>query len=241
MADQYPIFHLDKGPHPRSRIGFGWLRLGKPSAPPAPPSLIIWHSDLNADKIYKLNTSGSILDSFASPSSTPVGVGVDSDGCIWNMDRSSKIYKMNQSGSIISSFTGSAANPTGLDIDANDYIWYADRDGTGTIYKSTREGTVLDSWGSPSSVPQGVDMDSNGCIWVADQGNIIHKCKQDGSIISSFTTPDYNYGLSIDNNDCLWHIRYFSAVIVQINQSGSLVSSFACPSSGYRGVGVEVV
>ena len=70
---------------------------------------------------------GAILSQFASPSSNPRGIGLDSADSIWHADRAAEyIYQLDQSGATLSQFASPSSFPTGIGLDSSDSIWHAD-------------------------------------------------------------------------------------------------------------------
>lgn len=81
--------------------------------------------------------------SFASPSTSPRGVGLDSDNCIWNVDGGTdKIYKLDQTGSVVTSFASPGGGPYGVGVDSGDCIWNADL-AANRIYRLDQTGSIV--------------------------------------------------------------------------------------------------
>ena len=133
----------------------------------------LWNADYTDDKIYKLDTSGYIIDSFDSPGPYPSGLAFDGT-YLWNADYlDDKIYKLDTSGNIIDSFDSPGIAPMGLTFDGI-YLWNADL-GDDKIYKLDTSGNIIDSFDSPLSDPRGLAFDGT-YLWHADNGvDIISK------------------------------------------------------------------
>jgi hypothetical protein len=84
----------------------------------------LWNADNDTDKIYKLDTSGNIVDSFDSPARYSGDLAFDGTYLfvVGNWDH--KIHKLDTSGNIITSFDTPSAI-YGLTFDGT-YFWYSD-------------------------------------------------------------------------------------------------------------------
>ena len=88
----------------------------------------VWCVDDNADEIYKLNQSGSVIKSFSSPTAAPYGLDINEDtGCLWTCDVMAapcKVIKLNQSGGVVNSFRHPSEEATGVDInESTGCVW----------------------------------------------------------------------------------------------------------------------
>lgn len=146
-------------------------------------------------------------DGFATPATSPQGIGFDSADCIWHADRKpAEIYELDQGGSVISSFAAPSDNPIGLGVDSADCIWNVDTS-PDKFFQLDRTGSIVSSFASPSTAPRGVGLDSADCIWHADSDLVeILELDQTGTIISSFASPSSGpNGVGLDSGDCIWH------------------------------------
>jgi len=163
----------------------------------------LWHADDSTDKIYKLNTSGTVISSFSSPGDNPQGLTWDGE-YLWHAVLSTdKIYKLNTSGTVISSFSSPGTSPRGLTWDG-EYLWHAD-DSTDKIYKLNTSGTVISSFSSPNTYPIGLTWDGE-YLWNVDgDTDKIYKLNTSGTVILSFSSPGtYPVGLTWDG-EYLWN------------------------------------
>jgi len=190
----------------------------------------VWYrSDLDRLK-------GAIWLKFAAPSSGSWGVGLDSNGCVWNSANPNKMYKLDQMGSVIDSFAAPSDTQRGLDLDSNDCIWYAER-AQWKIYQLDQAGSIVTSFASPSTSPYGIALDPNDCIWHADESmNAILKMNQTGSIITSFPAPDGKFGpkpegVGLDSAGCIWHGDWYGT-LYKLDQTGSIITSFDLDADG---------
>jgi len=187
----------------------------------------LWNADSSADKIYKLDTSGNIIDSFDSPGSGPSGLTFDGT-YLWNADSTTdRIYKLDISGNIIESFDSPGTYPEGLAFDGT-YLWNADADAD-KIYKLDISGNIIGSFDSPGSIPRGLTFDGT-YLWNADSiTDRIYKLDISGNIIDSSASPGpYPMGLAFDGT-YLWNADYSSNKIYKLDTSGSAVDYLDSP------------
>jgi DNA-binding beta-propeller fold protein YncE len=122
--------------------------------------------------IYKLTTSGNVIDSFSSPGPYPDGLAWDGK-YLWNADRDeSRIYKLDTSGNVIDYIEAPGGSPGGLSFDGT-YLWSLSGY-TLLIYKLDFSGNVFESFYSPATFdsyhiynfPTGLAWDGK-YLWVA--------------------------------------------------------------------------
>ena len=181
----------------------------------------LWNADHSDDKIYKLDTSGNIIDSFDSPGAGPSGLTFDGT-YLWHADYLlNKIYKLDTSGNIIDSFDSPGSNPIGLAFDGT-YLWNADNSDD-KIYKLDTSGNIIDSFDSPGLTPKGLTFDGT-YLWNADwSDDKIYKLDTSGNIIDSFDSPGPNPdGLSFDGS-YLWYSDSSDDKIYKLDTSGNAV------------------
>jgi len=136
----------------------------------------LWISDPNADMIYKMDTSGTILDSFDSPGSTPTGLAFDGEN-LWCAVSSGwpsfgMIYKLDTSGAILDSFTapgGAFYSTEGLAFDGK-YLWSCVHSNLygGKIYLFDTAGNIIASFETPGSDSFGLAFAGSG-LWHTDR------------------------------------------------------------------------
>jgi sugar lactone lactonase YvrE len=128
----------------------------------------LWNVDSIDKKIYKLDTSGLIIDFIDLPIALMTGLTFDGTYLWVASSNDDKIYKMDTNGNLLSSFSSPVANPTGLAFDGT-YLWNADFEAD-KIYKLDTFGNVIDSFDSPGVSFKG----SNGLtfdgvyLWVSE-------------------------------------------------------------------------
>jgi streptogramin lyase len=221
------------------------------------PNDSFWSSALSAHSIYLLNQQGqqeSFISSpcvypsrFASPATQPIGLGVDSNDCIWNSDKDAEsIYQLDRNGNTISKIPSPSDFPFGVGLDSNDCIWNVD-EYQSSIYRLDQNGTVEVGFEFSGNYPYGLDVDSSDSIWVTHIGypdQCIYKLDQNGTVLSQFVVPysgDNNSptGLGVDkSDDCLWVANETQNNIYELNHSGSITTEFSAGGAPY-GTGVD--
>lgn len=201
---------------------------------------------LKTASFYEAKFTGTNKEpQFSTPSGTPVGVGLDSNGCVWNADRfEDSIYELDQNGSILTGFSSPSANSTGIGIDANDCVWLADN-GAESLYQMSQSPTlgqpdIISQFASPSGSPQGVGLDSNDCVWNADSfAYSVFKLDKSGNVQGGFNTPSDNpEGVGLDSGGCVWHADDANS-IYRLDRNGNVIAKFASPSNSPEGVGLD--
>ena len=96
----------------------------------------LWIAD-HVYKIYRITTSGTVVDSFDSPDHPgfyPSGLAFDGT-YLWiaSRENTDTIFKITTSGTVVDSFDGPGYNPSGLAFDGT-YLWIASHK-TDKIYK----------------------------------------------------------------------------------------------------------
>lgn len=102
------------------------------------------------------------------------------------------------------------------------------------------QGDVISSFLSPSDAAQGLDGDSSSSLWIVDAGNNdrLQKTTQDGSVISSFSTPESGPTDVATESSFLWIADQGPDRISKVNTSGSVVSSFDITGAAW-GVAID--
>jgi DNA-binding beta-propeller fold protein YncE len=137
----------------------------------------LWQLDsYNYDMLFRMNTSGGLLDSI--PSITTYMAGLTWDGsylwCAAYYDPDGWIYQIDPAtGLEVHSFDAPANQPWGLAFDGTD-LWYVNDDFSGEeaiIYRlDTTDGTVLEQFDSPGANPRGLTWDGT-YLWVCADNN----------------------------------------------------------------------
>jgi hypothetical protein len=214
----------------------------------------LWTTNVGSEgkvKINKITTSGTIVDSYQSPSWIPIGIEWDGQ-CLWHSDTwIAKIYKLTYSIEIINSYDIPSGMATGLAWDG-DYIWF--------IFAPTSNGTIQICKMDPSDGSIIYCFDSIfresycGLAWdgeylwmsVRDENfrfgikGKIYKITTSGNIVDSFDSPGWDpYGLAWDGQ-YLWHIDGWKKKIYKIDVSDSSDSDLIGEISGGFGLKTSI-
>ncbi len=184
------------------------------------------------DEIYKISTTGGIIDRIDTPGSYPTGLTFDGSYLIngntgWG---TGKIFKLDVSGNSVFKSPGSD-QIHGLTFDGT-YLWGADNNySQPKIYKISVNGNVIDSLNSPGSMTKGLAFDGT-YLWLAswDSGyNKIYKLDKSGTIITSFDTPGFSVGGLTFDGTFLWYSDNSDNKIHKLDTLGNVISSFNSP------------
>ena len=117
----------------------------------------IWVADSTADMIYQFDRSGSLLQSFASPRTQAIGVGVDpATGNVWVGDESEYVDEIDSSG--VPTGRAWSTSPTVTDVSG-----IAFDPATGHIFVSQDSGTRIIAEFDPNGNPiRVIDLTSSG-------------------------------------------------------------------------------
>ncbi len=137
----------------------------------------LWQLDsYNYDMLFRMNTSGGLLDSI--PSITTYMAGLTWDGtylwCAAYYNPDGWIYQIDPAtGLEVHSFAAPAHQPWGLAWDGTD-LWYVNDDFSGEeaiVYRlDPTDGTVLEQFDSPGANPRGLTWDGS-YLWVCADNN----------------------------------------------------------------------
>lgn len=162
------------------------------------PNGTLWICDQTSNKIYNVQTDGTLISSFLSSvfdaSATLMeGIAYDyTNGTLWVTDQQTdKIYNIKTDGTLISSFSSPGNTPTGVAVDKDGTLWHTDA-ATDKIYNLERDGTVISFVDAPDSISTGISISSDGTLWISgDSSNAIFNVNKDGSINYSFSTTTF--------------------------------------------------
>ena len=101
------------------------------------PDGTLWVCDDNTNKIYNIQTDGTLINSFATSvfdasATSPQGIGFAPDGTLWISDTTTdKIYNIQTDGALISEFAtsvfdASATSPQGISYAPDGTLWICD-------------------------------------------------------------------------------------------------------------------
>jgi len=138
-------------------------------------------SDTSQYRLYKLTTSGQIVNSFYFENDRLFGLAFDGT-YLWSVGKKADtnlnmLYKINTSGKIVSS-VGISNLPAALgDITFDGtYLWVAIQysgiifEQLGTVYKITTSGQILDVFTPPDPNPYGLTFDGT-YLWISGRNN----------------------------------------------------------------------
>ncbi len=197
----------------------------------------LWNADSNSDKIYKINTQGTVMKSFAAPSGNTIGIAFDGTN-LWVSDSGTdKIYKVNVNGVVLSSFNAPNTNLRDISYDGT-YLWTVDSSAK-KIYKISTTGTILSIITAPDITSRGIEYD-NGYLWITgDYSNKIYKTTLTGTVVKSFASPStMPTGIAVEG-DYLWIADAGADKIYKITKSGLVLSSFKSPYTYPTGLAIE--
>jgi hypothetical protein len=181
----------------------------------------LWIASGNNSKLYAINSSGSVIDTFTGGGiASPNSPAIDGDGNIWVGDNGSSgaLTEYSSSGTVRSgggsgSDTGASLNePFALAADASGNIWVANF-GSNTVSKFSNAGSAIAAYsGAGLDDPLGIAIDGAGNVWVANRyGSRVSEFSNSGSAISP--TNGYQGGklntstleaIAIDGSGNVW-------------------------------------
>lgn len=141
--------------------------------------------------IYKVDTAGAVVSSFATPGGDPTGLTWDGTN-LWHADDTTDlIYKLNPTtGATISSFASPTADPADLAWDGTN-LWLTNG---GTIYKlNPATGATISSFSVSGYSLWGLTWDGTH-LWGAGISRLIKFDPTTGAVVSAFTHPASSVG-----------------------------------------------
>lgn len=176
-----------------------------------------------------------VIDSFATPYSSPRGLTWDGSH-IWLADYSEeKIFKMDPNDGEVLDSVGASCYPTGLAWDGS-HIWFADVSEE-KIFKIDSDGNVIKSLDSKGKCPKGLTWDGSH-VWVADASGAkiygIDPTDEKRFLTFSATTDDPT-GLAWDGN-YFWIADNYREKILKIDSDGEFIREFDSPGGDPRGL-----
>lgn len=208
----------------------------------------IWTADATSDSFYETTREASLYRSYATPSSEPKGVDIDSSGYVWTVTDTDSVYKITQADfTTYKSFAHPSDTPEGLGTGGpDDCIWVTQGGavGTDTIYDMTQDGSVVQSFNAPSGNMTDIGVNPcTGSLWLTDDASAsVYEMNQSGSTLSSFAAPSNNpYGIGVDLDECLWVAQDTpdDNSVYQMTTAGSTVTSFGLTTGDVETLGTE--
>lgn len=122
-----------------------------------------YDSEHGGDKIFKYDTLGNILNSFAVPSYFVDALAADNEALYYSDNYNRKIYEFNKSGEITDSISAAYNNVSSFHIYQN-YIIYGDGYSP-FLYQMTTEGEIIAGYQLPIENIRCITSDSKGNFW----------------------------------------------------------------------------
>lgn len=157
----------------------------------------MWLATNTPDRVWRLTTTGSVLASFPSPTTSTVGMDVGRvagvDYC-WIVGRDPHlIYRVRaDNGSLVGSFPALGTYTGDVAFRAVDCLYYTHSGPPGSrLYRlHATTGSVYASY--VMSFPgDGMDYDAAGYLWMSGGDGRIHKCTLTGSTLNYMAFPGY--------------------------------------------------
>lgn len=174
----------------------------------------LWYCGSDTDLICQIDCTGQVIQSFASPSTSPYGLTFDGK-TLWHCDSDTAlIYQIDHTGQVIRSFATPGQSPGDLAWDGHS-LWHCDSS-AGLIYQIDPSGQVINSFASPGSEPSGLTWDGY-TLWHCDLGtDLIYQITSDGVILQSFASPGSEPRSLTWDGRTLWHCDSNTKLIYQI-------------------------
>jgi len=186
---------------------------------------------------------GSIVRSYAAPSSYPNGLGYvlfsGSGRIIVDSNNTDHIYRMYQSnGSVYGSYAAPGSNPMGIGagmISTTGYVWVADST-TDRIYRmGINTGSIYGSYAAPGTYPYGLGFRDSGSIYYVYHTDYTneHMYRMNGTTGSIYASYDLNYAPRdiAYGGGYLW-IATGSTVRMSNGTTGATISTLSTAASG---------
>ncbi|MBW2982135.1 hypothetical protein KY343_04610 [Candidatus Woesearchaeota archaeon] len=189
----------------------------------------LWYVDWWNDKIYKLTTDGTVVDSFNSPGSASTGITWDGSH-LWIVDaQADKVYKVTTFGIIVDTINAPSSSASGLTW-CKSYLWVSDSTDD-KIYRMSTDGTVSDSFNTPGDYPYGL-----GCAndyWILNADMVDQKVYSiewfSGVAHSDHNAPSSSpYGIAYDGS-FYWSSDYTNKRVYKLDPGFTVLANFIPP------------
>ena len=133
--------------------------------------------------VYKLDTSGNVLDSFPFPCYISPGDLAFDGTYLWATSvHQEKIHQISTSGDLITTIDAPGNDTAGLACDGN-YLWTTSSNTTNnTVYKIDRSGNVITSFDSPGNGFKGLAFDGTYLWHVDATSHMLYKFDREGNV-----------------------------------------------------------
>ncbi len=239
------------GGFPSGPAGYGSTALSSPEGVAIDASNNVFVTDLYANRVFKFNATGLLVNTFAPPSLyAPVGIAIDTDNSLW---------VVNDAASSISHLTATGVNVTGSpystlsvgdDIVLNTVGNWTSSYGSGSAGYISHFADAHPTFGEASYTVSGtvedVALDSSGNVWYSARGSssngTVSRISSTG--IATLTpilvpSPLQPASIFIDGLNHVWVAAYNQTtqstpdVLLEYSPTGLLLS----PSGGYSANG----
>ena len=171
--------------------------------------------------VYKIDTSGSVVDSFAFPGYISPGDLAFDGTHLWAAStHQEKIHQVSTSGVLIQTINAPGDTTSGLACDGR-YLWITSNEASGyTVYKIDRSGNVITSFASPGGGFKGLTFDGRYLWHVDATKHMLYKFDREGTVHGIYELPLEGEqigprGLATDGTS-LWYSNYYDNKIYRI-------------------------
>jgi streptogramin lyase len=195
----------------------------------------LWFTELIANKVGKMTTSGTVTEYSLPEKSQPLGITAGPDGNLWFADSgTSKIGKITTSGTVTEYALPAGSEPYGITSGPNkeNDLWFTDK-GTGKIGKISTSGAITEYALPEKSTPWGITVGSDENLWFADWTSFKIGKITPGGLITEFSTPksEPKY-ITAGPDGNLWFTYSLEAKVAKITTTGT-VTEYALPEKSY--------
>lgn len=206
-----------------------------PESITAGPDGNLWFTELIANKVGKMTTSGTVTEYALPEKSEPLGIVAGPDGNLWFTDSGTgKIGKITTTGTVTEYSLPTGSEPYGITpgpSKEND-LWFTDR-GTGKVGKISTSGTVTEYSLPEKSTPWGIAVGPDDNLWFADwTGSKVGKVTTAGSITEYSTPKSEPKYITAGPDGNLWFTYSLEAKVGKITTSGT-ATEYALPEKSY--------
>jgi streptogramin lyase len=201
----------------------------------AGPDGNLWFTEVNANKIGRLTTSGSFSEfSIPTANANPYVIAPGPDGNLW-FDEPSGLGRITPTGTIAEFALASGSAPYGIVSGPGGNLWTAEY-GTGKIGEMSPAGTIVDEFSgfNDTGGPAGIAVGTDGNLWVTEySGNTVDRVTSAGAL-KQYTIPTAMSQPNLmtagpDGN--LWFVEVTGDAIGRITTAG-VITEFQVPSPG---------
>ncbi len=216
---------------------------------------IVWSTSLVEAMLMRHNPA--TMNTTCIPSPGSFGLGIDSQGNLWNTQAGGTILKLSPAGVVQPGFpvaTGGAGGPRSVTVTpSDDHIWIANSSGS-DVSRLDNAGNLLKviQLGADGQTPTGLSVDSNGKVWAINRDSRTAKRIDPDGDVDNLGIVDLTVGLganadptaltdmtgqvplSVFTNRGSWNVVFDSGAAG--TAFGTITTNTALPS----GTGIEV-